>query len=422
MGTEISLDIDGMPITFSKNSRGIDHGELFQEVDRTWNYSEETRSVSPIGDDDGTDGMGRAFCAPLQKVVPRLELLGFTLERLKRDYQSYSKAWHESEDIPLQDLMDFSEYLSFVTAYPLSSLDDTFVSSVSPEGAEAKGRFQDESLLKRIPGYDPFEIHAYSEKSFFSSIIEILHPYSVLRLLAENKENLDANVVWHYGPLVEAGWAEENEFVPCAHRNQTFLIATEGSSDTHILKRAIKVLRPEIKDFFRFIDVSESHPFSGTGSLVKFAEGLKKIDVHNQIVFVLDNDAEGYDAFSKISAMNLLPNMRVMMLPELEEFKTFPCIGPEGENLADINKRAAAIECYLDLEMEERPPAKVRWTNYKKDSDFYQGSLEHKETYMRYFLELIQETSDAESYNLSKLNLVIDALENECTLLASTQL
>ena len=34
MGTEISLDIGGLSIDWSKNARGADHGALFQEVDR----------------------------------------------------------------------------------------------------------------------------------------------------------------------------------------------------------------------------------------------------------------------------------------------------------------------------------------------------------------------------------------------------
>ena len=34
MGTEITLDVGGVSITYSKNHRGIDHGSLFQEQDR----------------------------------------------------------------------------------------------------------------------------------------------------------------------------------------------------------------------------------------------------------------------------------------------------------------------------------------------------------------------------------------------------
>src|ERR1035437_5541451 len=34
VGTEITLDVGGVSITYSKNHRGIDHGSLFQEADR----------------------------------------------------------------------------------------------------------------------------------------------------------------------------------------------------------------------------------------------------------------------------------------------------------------------------------------------------------------------------------------------------
>jgi hypothetical protein len=43
---------------------------------------------------------------------------------------------------------------------------------------------------------------AYSERSYFGSLIGILHPYSLLRVLAGNAENLAAEVVWQYGPLL----------------------------------------------------------------------------------------------------------------------------------------------------------------------------------------------------------------------------
>ena len=34
MGTEITLDIEDLSVTYAKNCRGIDHGSLFQEQDR----------------------------------------------------------------------------------------------------------------------------------------------------------------------------------------------------------------------------------------------------------------------------------------------------------------------------------------------------------------------------------------------------
>jgi hypothetical protein len=72
---------------------------------------------------------------------------------------------------------------------------------------------------------------------------------------------------------------------------------------------------------------------------------LVKIDVQNQIVFLFDNDAEGYEAYRRLQKLALPANMRGMILPELDAFRAFPARGPEGVGTADINRRAAAIEC-----------------------------------------------------------------------------
>jgi len=258
-----------------------------------------------------------------------------------------------------------------------------------------RGRFAD-TAVDRIPNYESSDVIAYSERSFFGGLVNILHPDSVMRLLAEGKANENASVTWQYGPLVVAGWATEQEFIPNARRTETFLIATEGSSDVHILKHALALLRPGIADFFRFFDGSESHAFSGTGNLVKFAEGLAKIDVQNQVVFLFDNDAEELDAHQRLSRLTMPNNMRGTMLPELEAFRVFPAQGPEGLRKADINRRAAAIECYLDLNVGDDTSTKVLWTNYKKSLGVYQGALEYKESYVNWAYEIFSKACSIE--------------------------
>lgn len=429
LGTEITLDVAGVSLTYSKNHRGIDHGSIFQEQDRKpfksnqldYDWYEEK------GEDPTPSEM--AFTRPLKHIVPRLELLGFDLDRVRREYDAVAQYWIEErqslqdddDDESIADLMSFAEFCAFATTHPLESLDDTFISG-SDDASEEKirGRFSG-MQFERIPGYRSYDIQAYSERSFFCALIDILHPYSVLRLLAEAKTNEDAAVVWQYGPLVQAGWATEREFVPHARRAETFLIVTEGSSDVYILQRALALLRPGISDFFRFIDVSESHPFSGLGNLVKFAEGLAKIDVHNQVVFVFDNDAEGLDAYMRLSTLTLPANMRGIMLPELDDFRAFPAQGPEGLRNADINRRAAAIECYLDLNVGGYPPAKVIWTNYKKSLGTYHGALEYKESYSREFLKQTAKTIAAGAYGVRKIESVLDLLIAECTAIAVSQ-
>ena len=424
MGTEISLDVAGLSVDWSKNSRGVDHGFLFQSDDR--------RRI-PWEDDDPDDDPDRslmemAFIRPFRSVLPRLELLGHTLATAKVDYERVAAACVEGrrslreagiDEELLLELMSFDEFKEFITRDPISDLDDSDSPDVSDEGERRmKGRFADNAMTGRVPTTNAYDVDGYSERSYFGSLIGFLHPYNVLRLLAENGRNLDSDLEWRYGPLVCNGWAEEREFVPGVRRAQTFLIATEGSSDTRIIKYAISRLRPEIADFFRFVDVSEGYPFTGAGNLVRFAQGLARIDVHNRMLFLLDNDAEGVSACRRIGELALPGNMRAATLPELERFRNFRTRGPDGTGTADINGRAAAIECYLDLAAERTSPAEVVWTAYKKDLDAYQGELLGKETYTKTFL---RRASRINGYDMSGLIGVLDMIFAECCAIAETE-
>ena len=423
MGTEISLDIAGLSVDWSKNNRGADHGFLFQSGDR--------RRI-PWEDDDDEDDPDRslmemAFIRPLCTVLPRLELLGHTLATAKVDYERAAAACVEDrrslreegidEELPLE-LMSFGEFKEFVTRDAISDLDDSYEPDLADEGERrTKGRFANNAVTGRVPSTLTYDVGGYSERSYFGSLIGFLHPYNVLRILAENERNLHADLEWRYGPLVCNGWAKEGEFVSEARRAQTFLIATEGTSDTRIIKHAISLLRPEIADFFRFVDVGKGYPFTGAGNLVRFAQGLAKIDIHNQILFVLDNDAEGVSAHRQINELALPTNMRAATLPELERFRNFRSRGPGGTGTADINGRAAAIECYLDLTAERKSPAEVIWTAYKKDLDAYQGALLCKHKYMKTFLK---KASTINGYDMSGLTAVLDMIFAECCSIAET--
>lgn len=421
MGSEISLDIAGLSVDWSKNRRGADHGFLFQPDDR--------RRV-PWEDDDRGDNPDRslmemAFTRPLRTVLPRLELLGHTLATAKIDYERVAAVCVEErrslreegvdEELPLE-LMPFGEFREFVAGVAITDLEDSYLPDLSDQGRRrAKGPFADNSIVRRVPTTLAYDVDGYSERSYFGSLIGFFHPYNVLRLLAENERNLQSNLEWRYGPLVCNGWAEEEEFVSEVRRAQSFLIATEGSSDTHIIKHAISLLRPEIADFFRFVDMGKGYPFTGAGNLVRFAQGLAKVDIHNQILFVLDNDAEGVSAYRRISELELPKNMRVAALPELARFKNFRSRGPDGTGTADINGRAAAIECYLDLTAGTESPAEIIWTAYKKELDLYQGKLQDKESYKKIFLK---RASANDGYDMSGLVAVLDMIFAECRAIA----
>lgn len=419
MGTEIYLTVGGATVDWSRNRRGRDHGVLFQPNDRKLLRDETDEEPTTEDADEVPEWQYRR---PLRTAVRRLDLLGHTPASVKAEYEQVLDEWlsyQENDPEGPPQRLEFEEFVAFISRHPLPELDNTFVPGID-EASENKirCRFANDPALGCIPTNEGSG-DGFSEADYFGSLVRILHPYSVMRALAMVPANLDVEVAWDYGLLVGSGWCEEEKFAPFARRSQTFLIATEGTTYISILKRALDLLMPEVADFFRFIDVTDRHPFSGTGSLVNFAEGLASIDVHNQVVFLFDNDAEGWFSYEKVRRMRLPKNMRTLVLPDLPEFRQFRCIGPHGDVQGDINRRAAGIECYLDLRLKSRPPAKVRWKNFREAQGVYQGSLEHKETYMRSFLRAKPEVIASGAYDVSKLRVVLNTLFLECSSIAA---
>ena len=424
MGTMITLDVGGMAVDWSKNHRGTNHGALFQPEDRTRIRSDQINYDYFQSDDPKLAEMELAFARSLAEIVPRLELMGWRLETVEAIYNRAAASREERaamDDVFFESAakpMTFAEFREFVSSHAIDDLDDTFVSGFDAASEQRlKGRFASNPLMESVPRYPP-EDYGYSERSYFGNLLGFLPPYAILRLLADNPANVGVPVVWQFGPLVSAGWADEAEFKPGARRIQTFLIATEGSSDTRILKHALALLRPGIADFFRFIDMSDGYPFTGTGNLRRFASGLARIDVQNQVVFLLDNDAEGVYTRARIERLRLPANMRATCLPDLAELRAIPCRGPEGLKVSDINGRAAAIECYLDLTAPGQPPAEVRWTNYRESSGEYQGTLKAKESYTRVFLKQSRHSLSEKKYNAEKICSVLDHIFATCAEMA----
>lgn len=423
MGTSIELTVGGVSLSYSKNHMGIDFGFLFQEGD------EARRKLDGIDydyyqahpDEDADLAKHEAvFARELSRVLPRLRLLGCTIDNARAEYEAIVVEELEigsNGDSPDQkpNLLSFEEFCTLICRYPLANLSDGFIT----ENERAKGRLKADKDFDRLP-WTENSASFWSETSYFGARLAILSAESMLQIFALNPDNAAVHVVWEFGPLVHAGWENREAFQPGARRKPKILVATEGASDARIIKRALEVLRPDVADFCNFIDVDERHHFWGTGNLVKFAEGLLRIDIQNKVLFVLDNDAEGVDANQKLGSLKLPSNMRSMLLPSLKEFCNFPTRGPEGMGVSDINGRAAAIECYLDLNLPERRPAQVIWSNYKKDIDVWHGALEFKESYLRHFYDQHPAALQDGHYDTSKLTKLLDALIEQAALASPT--
>src|SRR5690554_2028616 len=91
MGTSIELCIGDVSLSYSKNHMGIDYGFLFQDGDlkrqksKAINYEYYEENPDEKYELDEAE---EAFSRALSRVLPRLKLLGFTLEAARAEYQA----------------------------------------------------------------------------------------------------------------------------------------------------------------------------------------------------------------------------------------------------------------------------------------------------------------------------------------------
>ena len=406
----INLAVGRLEVDWGKNNFFTDHGAIFQPTD-----------VKPVpsyyAGDDWPDGepiveMNEGFGKPLGHVLDRLELLGHTLRAVEHHY----KKLHQFHDLSEQQL-PFDQLRQALARVDVNQVSGSYSDDYEP------GEFVRKEILERLALRS--ETHSYYQPGLrpdhweIDLILENFGANGALRLLAENTANHALDVSWDFTPLIESGWATRDEFRAGPSPEQCFLVVTEGSSDAKIIQKAFELFRPHIADFFRFVDMEEGYPFSGTGNLHRFTQGLISIGVQNNTVVVYDNDAEGVAKMKATKLLSLPPNLRVIQLPPLDAFSSFRTIGPTGIGLADINGKAAAIECYLDLDKEGLPEPMVRWSSFNRVLEVYHGELQHKTQYMKRFLQL---RSPCASYDTSKIEAVLDALFAECVSIAESKL
>ena len=123
VGTSISLRVAGTDIDWAKNGPGENHGPLFQDNDLTRLRSEQLDydRVDPNDSDLAREEI--AFAKQLSGLVPRLELLGFTLKQVEAEYSQTTQehaekaeALDEESERSSPRLMTFPEFCAFVSS------------------------------------------------------------------------------------------------------------------------------------------------------------------------------------------------------------------------------------------------------------------------------------------------------------------
>lgn len=400
MGSLVSLTLGGLEIDWGKNDNFINHSKLFLHADKT---------LLKIFEVQGERYEEFGYVRELRDVLPRLELLGFTMQGVENLF-----------NIMLNDYPEYLPDITFDFEFFRKQISNIYIDSkiINREefGEYDLGEYARKEIFSR-QDFAEFTVALDDAHQGIMEFFENLHPYIQLRIFAENPSNLELDLTWHTSDVIRGGWTSEEKIFCDWNKESGFLIVTEGSTDTFIIQNAIQQLRPDIQDFFRYIDMKEHYPFSGTGNLFNFFQGLAKIGVNNNFLFIFDNDSEGIEKYLQAIKTPAPKNLRSTHLPCLKEFETFMTLGPDGTGQSDINGKAVAIECFLDLDFKSNSPPKIRWSAYKKSLDQYQGSLEGKEWYIAQFKKGLK-TPDL--YNFKKLEILVNHIYEECIRMADT--
>lgn len=392
MGSMITLRLGRLEVDWGKNSFFRNHSPLFDKVDLAkaeYYYADDEVVVQP------------AYVRMMRRVIPRLELLGFSLDGCRRAYAEALR--HVPHYYPKVNI-DFDTFRQALCAVDLDRVRNDEYGEDFDLGKFAECVLSDPEF-KRVSAALSGGL-TRDDGAFF----ENLDPYLILRLLGENPTNLERDLVWGIHDAIAGGWVENDEVIEPLADESKFLIVTEGSSDSNILKTAQPLVAPEVADFFNFVDMKDNYPFAGTGNLMNFCKGLAAINVQNKIVVILDNDTAGQEALRGLQSLKLPRNMRTVSLPYLGAFSRFPTLGPSGEAIEDVNGRAVAIECFLDLTFGPREIRAIRWTAFNHRQQAYQGELLAKERYASAFFDNFNKPN----YDLSKLRVLWEHILQAC--------
>jgi HEPN/Toprim N-terminal domain 1 len=326
-----------------------------------------------------------AYVCSIDAAIDRLEVMGFTLARAQKDYESgrrdiiaQYREWIEEEpDTWFEEKLKVLESLSFET-YLLA------LKEVVDKGLQ-RDPFDDIN----IPGLSEAVRYLLAENDeflmgFFAPDIRCL-----IRALCHVAQK-SGEVVQDITDLVDGGYYEGDEPV-CQNaidslvlghlENSNRIVLTEGSTDARVLKRSLRLLYPHLADYYSFMDFDNARVPGSAGHLVTLVKSFAASGIGNRIIAIFDNDTAASDARRSLDKVKLPPNFAVLAYPEVDFLRQYPTIGPSGNTNLDVNGLAASIELYFGEDVLRRTDgtlAPVQWKGYIEGEKKYQGEVVDK--------------------------------------------
>ncbi len=387
MGSYTDLTIDGYPILETKSYVIPEVMTIFQESDKRIVRRKSSECNEQVEEDASLGGEAHdevtvTYSCKVEKVIDRLDVMGFTVRRLRDEFESTRQSEVEkytswlvgSDDGWCRDDLDYYTNLTF----------DLYADALRTVLAQ---RIQSYSIGQSNTNLNPIAQRIVGDSEDYILGFLGSDARSLIRLVCELVPK-NCEVVQDISEVVRAGYYDEDEPV-CANstraltaghpENSARIILTEGSTDVVILKEALALLYPHLFGYYTFLDFASSRPQGGAGSLVTTVKAFAAAGITNRIIAIFDNDTAAFDARRSLDLIQLPRNVAVCNYPNLNLLDTYPTLGPSGLDKLNINGLAASIELYLGSDViangEDFP---VQWKGYVESLGKYQGEVMHK--------------------------------------------
>lgn len=402
MGSFCDLTLSGYEIDQSKSYISTFWSCFFNEDDkRSRSVRYDHYYIKPITDNDDVPTF--EYAASVETMKLRLEIMGYTLDKVKRKYAEglanalKTKQEYNAEGFTVDGDND-EEHLNILMNggfyHWLSLIKYIFDNKITKYSDDLD---EHENIYRFIIDYNDIDENLYLGYPnigigyFLRAALEAVEPCSELILDITS--------------VVSSGYYEEDEPV-CASTAQMLLdstlpfqkiiILTEGSSDSKILSKALKLLYPKVESYFSFLDFDTYKAEGGSAMLEKTVKSFAAAGISNKIIALFDFDAAGVAATERLKKRKFPSNFRVMNLPAIELAYNYPTIGSQGIINENVNGRACSIEMYLGVDIltdTDNQLAPVKWRNIEPQINTYQGEISGKADLQKKYLKKLDVTN-----------------------------
>lgn len=390
MGTYTELTIAGYPLLSSKSTVIPEVMTVFRETDRR----EFPRRVDdlnvlvwgePEDSDDPETEPAIEYSCLTREATDRLNVMGFTIKRVKRDFEAGRKSELEKYESWAEDEPDktwFAADWEFMKALTFEAYAEAMKGVIARSFRPVP--FDDHNRQD----LDPVTRYILGDNDEFYYGFPCEDPRLLMRLACEVVEP-STRVIQDITGLVYSGYYASDERV-CENALRSLtarhpedsprIILTEGSTDAEILRETLELLYPHLVGYYTFLDFSASRSPGGAGHLAALVKAFSAAGVANRVIALFDNDTAAREARRGLDGIFLAPNIAVRQYPDLSWLREYPTLGPSGMTTLDVNGLAASIELYLGADALTKNGAliPVQWKGFNDSLRQYQGEVMQK--------------------------------------------